>query len=68
MNGDVWKDPHGRIVTEVRRRMIGRYELVAVVAHDPSRSPFDSFRVTEYPIHDLTPEPARYHGARGGRG
>jgi len=63
MNADVWKTPDGRIGTEIGRTVtFDQRELVLLVIPDegfPLRRSFLS--------GDLTPEPARYEGARGGR-
>ena len=68
MNGDVWRTQSGLVATEIGRRWIGRSEIVTVLSTDPAGSPWEAQRTHHIPASDLVPEPARYEGARGGRG
>lgn len=68
MNGDPWRTADGLIVVEVGRHQLGLHTLITAISVDEGGpSPWTQHQRYHLPLAGLTPEPARYHGARGGR-
>lgn len=64
-NGDTWRTPAGDIGVEISRRTTSQGDLVIKLLRTMA-SPW-WLQAFEYGSSELTPEPSRYEGARGGR-